>query len=169
MNAPTHITEQDRLLTININAEKIVTGVIPGVLVHPLFLDRENGVWVLFAKFEPGTILPMHFHTGTVHFFTTAGAWNYVEHPEDVQIAGSYLYEPGGSIHTLSVKADATEAAAGFMLVNGANINFDGENNFLNIMDAGWIEDSILAACKDQGRQPPRYVKPKSGAGFSDA
>ena len=37
-----------------------------------------------------------------------AGAWKYAEYPE-VNRAGSYLFEPAGSIHTLTVLEDNTE------------------------------------------------------------
>jgi 2,4'-dihydroxyacetophenone dioxygenase len=169
MALPTAITHQDRLLTINILQQDAVKDALPGLTSHPLFLDPENGTWVLYVKFAPGTILPTHFHTGTVHFYTTAGMWHYMEYPDDKQVAGSYLYEPGGSIHTFCVPADATESAEGFMVVSGANINFGAEGEFVNIMDAGWIENLLIDACKAQGRPVPRYIKPKQGAGFSDA
>ncbi len=136
-----------------------------GASVKPLFLDRENGVWVLYARFEPGTKLPSHFHTGTVHFFTTKGRWHYAEHPDDEQSAGSYLYEPGGSVHTFEVPADATEAAEGFMVVSGANINFE-DNVYHSTLDAGAIEEAIFAAVK-LGLPMPKYVRPAAGAGFA--
>ena len=158
---------QDFLLTLNINIEPAVRDVLPGVHIHPLFLDVENGTWVLYVKFEPGTVLPSHFHTGTVHFYTTAGTWNYSEYPDDRQTAGSYLYEPGGSIHTFEVPADAAEAAEGFMVVSGANINFAADGSFMNIMDTGWIEQAILAACREKGMTPPRYIKPGGKADFT--
>ena len=168
MALPSPINHQDRLLTININDQVPVSDAIPGLHTHPLFLDSENGLWVLLIKFDPGAVLPMHFHTGTVHFYTISGAWNYAEYPDDEQTAGSYLYEPGGSIHTFVVKADATEPAVGFMVVNGSNVNFDADGNFLNIMDAGWIEAMLHGACAAQGRSVPRYIKPGKAA-FSDA
>jgi hypothetical protein len=71
MALPDAITHQDRLLTTNINDAPPSS--IPGVTIIPLFLDRENGVWVIYGKFAPGTTLPTHYHTGTVHFFTTKG------------------------------------------------------------------------------------------------
>jgi hypothetical protein len=166
MTLPYTITHQDRLLTVNIEDGVEVPGAAPGSSIIPLFLDRENGVWVLYGKFAPGTRLPTHFHTGVVHFYTTKGKWNYLEYPDDVQKAGSYLYEPGGSVHTFSVPEDATEPAEGFMVVFGANINFiDGQ--FANIRDAGAIEDSILDAAKKAGLPIPRYIRPKGGAEFT--
>lgn len=168
MCADTMTRPQDRLLTVNTRQTEIVENVLPGVHLHPLFLDPDNGIWVLYARFDPGVELPRHFHTGTVHFYTTAGAWQYVEYPGDVQTAGSYLYEPGGSAHAFMVPADAPGPAEGFMVVSGANVNFDADGNFLNVQDAGWIEQAILAACAAAGRPVPRYIRPGAGAGFSD-
>jgi len=161
---PTLINHQDNLLTVNINEEEAIPNPLDGTVINPLFLDAENGVWVLYVSFKPGTLLPKHFHTGTVHFFTTKGAWHYVEYPDDKQTAGSYLYEPGGSIHTFTVPESATENAEGFMVVHGANVNFDD----VNTMDAGWIEQLLHELTKASGQKMPRYIKPKSGAGYSD-
>lgn len=163
MNFAGTINHQDRLLTINKNTAGEVKNTLPGVHVTPCFLDPENGLWVLYARFDPGTLLPKHFHTGTVHFYTTAGSWAYVEYPEDVQTAGSYLFEPGGSIHTF--KSD--EGTEGFMVVNGANINFDADDAFMNIMDAGWIEETILSVARETGQKVPRYIRPGASAGFT--
>lgn|GEM_PF-3299978 len=52
---------------------------------------------------------------------------------DDSQMAGSYLYEAGGSVHTLGVLTDAAE---GFMVVYGANINCI-YGDFIGIRDAG--------------------------------
>uniref|UniRef100_UPI003F492231 2,4'-dihydroxyacetophenone dioxygenase family protein n=1 Tax=Cupriavidus yeoncheonensis TaxID=1462994 RepID=UPI003F492231 len=166
MPLPNVVTHQDRLLSVNINESHEFPGSEPGSTIIPLFLDRENGVWVLYGKFDPGTTLPPHFHTGTVHFFTTKGQWNYVEYPEDPQTAGSYLYEPGGSVHTFSVPADAKEPAEGFMVVYGANVIFS-EGEFHSVRDAGAIEEGILAAARKAGIPVPRYIRPKGGAEFS--
>ncbi|RAS09412.1 cupin domain-containing protein [Cupriavidus alkaliphilus] len=163
---PPASTQQDRLLTLNTDTAPRLPTEVPGVTITPLFLDREHGTWVLYGRFEPGTILPKHFHTGTVHFYTTRGMWQYAEYPDDPQTAGSYLYEPGGSIHTFTVPADATEAAEGFMVVHGANVNFVGDN-YHSIMDAGAIETAILGAVSAGMMPMPRYIRPNGGAAFS--
>ncbi len=168
MALPDTIQHQDFLLTLDTSKLPFVKDVLPGVDICPLFLDPENGQWVIRALFHPGVTLPKHFHTGTVQFYTLAGCWYYLEYPEQKQTAGCYLYEPGGSIHTFHTPEDNTEVTDGFMVVQGANINFDADGNYLNTMDAGWIEQIVVAAAKAQGLGMPRYIKPIAGAGFSD-
>lgn len=150
------INEQERLLTINHNRDGEVKDALPGVHVTPMYLDREKGIWVIYARFEPGTRLPKHYHSGVVHFYTTKGSWAYVEHPEDVQTAGSYLYEPAGSIHTFESK----EGAEGFMLVEGANVNLNDDDSLMFIMDAGWIEDTLGKVAEANGEKLPAYIRP---------
>lgn len=158
-----NINHQSFLLTINRHRDGEIKNAAPGLHITPCFLDAENGVWVLYARFDAGTLLPKHFHTGTVHFYTTAGAWNYVEYPDDVQTAGSYLFEPGGSVHTFSSK----DGAEGFMVVHGANVNFDQDDNYMDIMDAGVIEQALHEVAKATGQTMPRYIRPGGGARFS--
>lgn len=159
-------TQQDNLLYINVNEEYAIPGLLPNVSVVPLFLDRQAGIWVIFTKFEPGTFLPTHFHTGTVQAYTLKGKWWYAEHPEDVQKEGCYLYEPGGSVHSLVVPEDQIGTTDVFFVITGANVNFIGED-FMGIMDAGWIEDTILNAVKEGKAPMPRYLRPAGGAEFS--
>lgn len=169
MPIPEPINRQDRLLCIHTaDVDPIdVNDVLPGVKVWPLFLDSENGLWVLKAEFAPGTLLPMHFHTGTVHFYQISGEWNYLEHAEDVLKDGSYLYEPGASVHTFHVPESAAEPAVGFMVVNGSNVNFTEDGEFVNVMDAGWIEWLVNHCAEAQGKTA-RYIKPLAKAGFSN-
>lgn len=150
------IKEQDRLLTLNHNTDGEVLNALPGVHVTPLYLDTNKGIWVIYARFEPGTRLPRHYHSGAVHFYTTKGSWAYVEHPEDVQTAGSYLYEPACSIHTFESK----EGAEGFMVVEGANVNLNDDDTLMFIMDAAWIEKTVTAVASATGQKMPPYIHP---------
>lgn len=168
MPLPAAVNHQDRLLSLNIHEEPGVAfdHVVPGLKLWPLFLDPENGVWVLYARYRGGTRLPRHFHTGQVHFFTTKGRWNYAEYPDDVQSPGSYLYEPPGSVHSLSVPDDV-EVMEGFMVVNGVNINFDSDGNYLGTDHAGSMEEIILQAAREQGVPLPRYMRPGARVGVT--
>lgn len=166
---PEVITHQKELLTIDTNKAPIIRdSLMPGVDVQPLFLDAQNGIWVLRVIFAPGVTLPRHFHTGSVHLWTMSGSWNYVEYPDQPQTAGSYLYEPGGSVHQFVTPADNTEPTDTFMVVTGCNVNFDDDGNFINIMDAGWIEQMVNHVAKEQGLSDVNYVR-GSGSGFAAA
>jgi 2,4'-dihydroxyacetophenone dioxygenase len=156
---PSVIHHQDKLLTLNTNDLPILRdSVAPGVDIQPLFLDPQNGVWVLRVLFAPGVTLPNHFHTGAVHGFTLSGKWYYTQYPDQPQTAGSYLYEPGGSIHQFRTPADNTEPTETLFVVTGANINFDDNNNYHSIMDAGMIVKMVEALAKAQGHGKARYI-----------
>jgi len=169
MPLPEAINQQDRLLTLNIHKEPgiDVGHIVPGMKLWPLFLDPDHGTYVLYARYAPGTRMPPHFHTGNVHFFTTKGTWNYVEYPEDVQTEGSYLYEPAATVHSLSVPEDAEVEMEGFMVVNGANVNFDTDGNYLDTSHAGVMEMLILECANRQGIDMPRYIRPSGKAEFT--
>lgn len=164
MPMPTPFFDHKELLTLNTNDLPIYRDAMapyfPGVDVQPLYLDPNLGVWTLRVIFQPGVRLPCHYHTGPVHLFTMSGRWHYAEYPDQPQTAGSYLYEPGGSIHTFMVPQDNTEPTDTFMVVYGANINFDQDGNFVNVMDATDIMQIIDRLVKERGLEPARYIRP---------
>lgn len=155
MSLDAHINEQDRLLTVNIRDGEILNA-LPGVHVTPLYLDRDHGIWTVYARFEPGTVLPRHYHSGNVNLFTVKGSWRYREHPEDVQTAGSFLYEPAGSIHTF----ESPEGTEAYINVEGANVNLYEDDTLMFIMDAGWIEKTLHAVARSTGQTLPPYITP---------
>ena len=159
MALPDAITHQDKLLTVNTNLGKFLEGLLhPGIKAYPLFLDPHNGTWVLRVKFAPGITLPLHFHTGTVHLYTMSGSWYYTEYPDQVQRAGDYLYEPGGSVHQFNTPASNTEDTDTFMVVSGSNINFADDGTYLGMMDAGMIKMWTDQGIKDQGCDQMKYI-----------
>jgi 2,4'-dihydroxyacetophenone dioxygenase len=164
MPLPISVSDHKELLTLNTNDlpmyKDAMAPYFPGVDVQPLFLDPHVGVWVLRVLFHPGVMLPTHYHTGTVHLFTMSGKWNYVEYPDQPQTAGSYLFEPGGSVHTFMTPADNTEPTDTFMVVYGANVNFDQQGNYVGIMDASDIIQMIDRLIKERGLDPAKYIRP---------
>lgn len=164
MAMPIPVFDHKELLTLNTQELPIYENALaphfPGVNVQPLFLDPSAGTWALRVIFDPGVTLPCHYHTGTVHLFTLSGKWNYVEYPNQPQTAGSYLFEPGGSVHTFSVPADNTEPTDTVLVVQGANINFDADGNYVNLMDASSIMQLIDHLVKERGLQPAKYIRP---------
>ncbi len=121
-----------------------------GSTLQLLQVDIEAGLWVIRTKFQPGYLVPTHKHTGTVYAFTLSGSWKYLEYPE-VNTAGSYLFEPAGSVHTLSVPAENTEVTDVFFAIHGANLNLDEAGNVTSIIDAGTIAQAYAVLAEMQG------------------
>lgn len=156
---------QGELLTVNTNEMPLILDALgPGVHFKPLRLDLELGEWVVLATFAPGVELPLHYHTGAVDALTLTGSWHYVEYPKQAQTAGSYLYEPGASVHTLKVPDDNTEDTTVLFRVTGANINFNQDGTFHSILDAALIAHLTSALGEAQGHGEVRYI----GGGAAD-
>ena len=100
---------------------------------------------------------PTHKHTGEVFAFTIAGSWKYLEYPE-VNRAGSYLYEPAGSVHTLHVPEDNEELTDVWFAIYGANLNLAPTTTSRSVIDAGFIRDVYVALCDAQGFAPPNVI-----------
>lgn len=163
MPLPILVNDHRALLTLNSKQLPIYSDAIPGVPgidVQPLFLDTHNGVWVLRVVFHPGVRLPTHYHTGTVHLWTLSGRWSYVEYPDQPQTAGSYLFEPGSSIHTFDVPASNTEPTETLMVVQGSNVNFDQDGNYVGLLDANTITLMIDHLIRERGLEPAKYITP---------
>ena len=128
-----------------------------GSSIQLLQVDIEAGLWVLRTRFVPGITIPTHKHTGEVFAFTIAGRWKYLEYPE-VNTAGSYLYEPAGSIHTLTVPDDVEGLTDVWFAIYGANLNLDEAGNVTSVIDAGFMRDVYFALCEGQGLPRPNVV-----------
>jgi quercetin dioxygenase-like cupin family protein len=122
-----------------------------------LQVDVEKGLWVIRTRFTPGMRVQTHKHTGEVFAFTVAGRWKYEEYPE-VNTAGSYLYEPAGSVHTLIVPDDNDEVTDVWFAIYGANLNLDADGNVEMVIDAGLIRDFYFAACEQAGLPRPDVI-----------
>lgn len=151
---------QSELLTVN--AEEmpwLADSLAQGIRIKPLRLDLEAGVWVILAAFAPGSSVPLHYHTGEAEVFTTAGRWHYAEYPDQMQTAGSYLYEPGGSVHTLIVPADNTEETVMHIRVGGANVNFNEDGTFHSILDTSALVFLTEMFASQLGLDGLAYIK----------
>jgi len=128
-----------------------------GTHLQLLQVDIDAGLWVVRTRFEPGVTIPKHKHTGQVFAVTLAGSWKYVEYPE-VNIAGSYLYEPAGSVHTLTVPADQEGVTDVWFAIYGANLNIDDEGNVWAVIDAGFMLEFYLGMCEAAGLPRPDVI-----------
>ena len=137
-----------------------------GTHLQVLQVDVEKGLWVVRTRYQPGVTIPRHKHTGEVFAFTIAGSWKYLEYPE-INRAGSYLYEPAGSVHTLHVPEDNEEVTDVWFAIYGANLNLDAAGNVETVIDAAFIRDIYVALCEAQGHGAPNVIAP-SGFGSVD-
>jgi 2,4'-dihydroxyacetophenone dioxygenase len=159
---------QKRLLTINQSDIPVIKDTVgPGIHIQVLRLDFEHNEWVVLVTFAPGTSLPLHYHTGPAELYTLKGRWLYSEYPDQPQSAGSYLYEPGGSVHTLYVPKGNTEDTVLFVRVCGANINFDDAGQLHSVLDTLIIRVIAETSSAAQDLPAPRYIE-GGETGFSE-
>jgi len=129
-----------------------------GVEIKLVQADVELGLWIVRNRFAPGSVVQKHKHTGQVFGYTLSGAWKYAEYPY-VNRAGSFLFEPAGSEHTLTVLDDNTELTDVWFQIYGANLNLDADGNVESITDAGGIYEAYMALCEAQGLGRPNVLK----------
>src|SRR5690349_20106775 len=78
-----------------------------GSKMKVLQVDVAQELWIVENIFQAGYVVQTHRHTGPVYGYTTSGAWRYQEY-DYVNRAGSFLFEPTGSVHTLECLEDDT-------------------------------------------------------------
>ena len=128
-----------------------------GVSLQLLQVDLEQGLWIVRTRFQPGVTIPTHRHTGCVFAVTLAGSWKYREYPE-VNTAGSYLFEPAGSVHTLTVPATERETTDVWFAIYGANLNLDANGNVEAVIDAELVLQFYRTACEQRGLRDPAVI-----------
>ena len=129
-----------------------------GTHLQLLHVDIEQGLWVIRTRFEPGVIVPTHRHTGQVFAFTLAGSWKYAEYPE-VNTAGSYLFEPAGSVHTLVVPEENEGMTDAWFAIYGANLQLDANGAVELVIDAQTVRDAYYALCEAEGHPRPNTIE----------
>ena len=128
-----------------------------GVTFQLTQVDIEAGYFVVRVRGEPGRTIQRHRHTGEIFAFTLSGSWRYLEYPE-INVAGSYLYEPAGSVHTLHFPDTNNETTDIWFVLHGANLNLDGEGNVESVLDAGVALEVYRAGCRDAGFPEPNVI-----------
>jgi 2,4'-dihydroxyacetophenone dioxygenase len=124
-----------------------------------LQVDLANGVWVIRTLFPPGVTVQTHKHTGHVYAFTRAGSWHYLESPEAVNVAGSYLFEPAGSVHTLHVPPTNDTMTDAWFVIHGANLNLPPDGAVEMVIDAAMVLGVYRAMCEaEHGLADPPVV-----------
>jgi quercetin dioxygenase-like cupin family protein len=88
--------------------ERIWVPQAPDVWFRPLMLNTVQGGWCNLLRVRRAGILSRHRHPGPVHGYVIKGRWRYLEH-DWIATEGSYVFEPPGGTHTLTVPDDVEE------------------------------------------------------------
>jgi 2,4'-dihydroxyacetophenone dioxygenase len=118
----------------------------------------SDGLWVVRTRMQPGCTLQTHHHTGPVFGFTISGSWHYRESAEAINRAGSYLFEPAGSTHTLEVLADSEGPADVWFAIYGAELNLDAAGKVESVLDGPLMLAAYLRQCQASGFGTPPVV-----------
>jgi quercetin dioxygenase-like cupin family protein len=97
-----------------------------GVWFRPLLLNTVSGGWCNLLRVRRAGVLSRHRHPMLVVGYVIRGRWKYVEHDWTAE-EGSFVFEPPGEVHTLTVPDDCPEMIT-FFNIQGAMIYVDDQN-----------------------------------------
>jgi quercetin dioxygenase-like cupin family protein len=119
-----------------------------------IMVDEGQGLWIVENIFQSGFEVIAHKHTGPVYGYTVSGAWKYKEY-DYVNRAGSFLFEPAGSVHTLTCIEDNTQV---WFQMYGCNLNLDADGNIESVTDGAGTLAAYYALCEAEGLPRPSVV-----------
>lgn len=125
-----------------------------GSKLKVIMVKEAEGLWIIENVFQAGYAVQRHKHTGPVYAYTTSGAWKYDEYSY-VNRAGSFLYEPAGSVHTLRVIEDDTHV---WFQMYGANLNLDANGEVESVSDGASTLRVYLELCERAGLPRPNVL-----------
>ncbi len=70
-----------------------------GVMLRILFQDPDSDYQVGLISYQPGASVLLHEHRGDEHIYVLSGSQ---QDERGLYKAGSYIYNPGGSRHSIS-------------------------------------------------------------------
>ncbi len=92
---------------------------------RPLLFNTASGGWCNLLRVRRSGVLSRHRHPMAVVGYVIKGRWHYLEH-DWVAEEGSFIYEPPGEMHTLTVPEDCREMIT-FFHIDGAMIYVDAD------------------------------------------
>ena len=140
---------------IHIGAEELpVVDLGDGSKLKVIMVDAAQELWIIENIFVAGYQVQRHRHTGPVYAYTTSGAWRYKEY-DYVNRAGSFLFEPANSVHTLQVLEDNTHV---WFQIYGSNLNLDDDDEVDSISDGASALAVYLKLCEQAGLPRPNVL-----------
>jgi 2,4'-dihydroxyacetophenone dioxygenase len=146
---------EERPVAVHIGADDLPwVDIGDGSKLKVLQVKATEGLWIVQNIFTAGYTVPTHRHTGPVWGYTVSGAWHYKEY-DYVNRAGSFLYEPAGSVHTLECLEDDTNV---WFQMYGANLNLDADGNIESVFDGPGTLAAYYALCEAAGLPKPNVI-----------
>jgi quercetin dioxygenase-like cupin family protein len=137
----------------------------PRIRLQLLMADIEGQRYAVRMQFEPGMLAMPHKHTGEVHAITRAGSWHYLEYADSpANEAGSYLFEPPGTTHTLKI-AEGGECADVIFIIYGAMLHLDEQGNVIGVTDAESVISEYVS--KVRASHPDATINLPIGGGMA--
>jgi len=131
----------------------------PRIRLKLLMADIEGQRFAVRMQFAPGLTVAPHKHTGEVHAFTLAGKWQYLEYPDSpANVAGSYLFEPPGTTHTLQIAPGAGGPTDVLFVIYGAMLHMDEAGTILGVTDAESCLAEYPRLLAEQGTPVPDKI-----------
>jgi len=110
-----------------------------GVWFRPLLLNTVSGGWCNLLRVRRAGVLSRHRHPMLVVGYVIRGRWKYVEHDWTAE-TGSFVFEPPGEVHTLTVDDDCEEMQT-FFVICGSVLYIDDDDKVVHVEDnVGLIE-----------------------------
>jgi anti-sigma factor ChrR (cupin superfamily) len=106
--------------------------IVAGIDYRLLFTSAETGRWTVLFRCQPGSSFPRHRHYGAGEYFVVTGR---MEYRMGTAVAGTYGYEPLGSIHDSTTFPEYTE----LLFTNFGPVVFLGDDG-----SVGSILDHVL-------------------------
>ena len=146
---------EERPVAVHIGADDLPwVDIGDGSKLKVLQVKATEGLWIVQNILQAGYTVPTHRHTGPVWGYTISGAWHYKEY-DYVNRAGSFLYEPAGSVHTLECLEDDTNV---WFQMYGANLNLDAQGNIESVFDGPGTLAAYYALCEAAGLPKPKVL-----------
>ena len=149
------MTTLDVPTAVHIGADELpFVDIGDGSKLKVLQVKEAEGLWIVENILRADYEVQRHKHTGPVYAYTTSGAWKYKEY-DYVNCAGSFLYEPAGSVHTLQALEDDTHV---WFQIYGANLNLDANGNVESVVDGALTLAAYYMLCEAEGLPRPNVL-----------
>jgi hypothetical protein len=122
------------------------------VMVKYFKLDPIRGEVIALLKAPASTVMPRHYHSGTVIVYTIQGEWKYQEH-DWVATPGSVVYETAASSHTPQA-SDSTGDVIALNIVSGDLVYLDDNDRVVAVENWKTALERYPAYCEANGMTP---------------